>query len=198
MEFWTSSLADWKDNKRWSWPQQLPNFALCTVPYFMGNTLAAQLQTLLSVEHRGVNLLGNQSPAPTTCLGTEVCVQPSTPPDLPGSGSQVCPGTSAWPGRLLWAAPWAAVQSTHRGSLCQLLTLKHRNDNLVWKCKWLHWPALGVKPYLARCPAFKGIKRRLRFSLKKWPELSFPLENSHIQYFVLNFDSKRKRVTQKF
>lgn len=73
-KFWRSSLADWKDGKRWSWRQWLPNFAPCTVHYFMWNT-STELQTLLSVEHRGVNLLAKQNPTHQTCLGTEVCFQ---------------------------------------------------------------------------------------------------------------------------
>lgn len=153
-EFWKSSLADWKDDKRWFWPQWLPNFAPCMVPYFMWNTSAAQLQTPLSVEHKGVNLLAKQSLTHKTCLGTEVCTQalPLDPPWLWVSGC--ASGRSAWAGRLPLVAPWTAVQSTHGCFSCWLLTLEHRNHNLFWKCKRLHWPGPGCSAISCQAPSF--------------------------------------------
>lgn len=138
-EFWRSSLADWKDDKRWSWPRWLPNFAPGMVPYFMWNASAAQLQTLLSAEPRGVNLLAKQSPIHKTCLGAEVCAQalPRHLPYLRVSGS--ASGSSAWAHRLPLVAPLTAVQSTCGCFPCWMLTLEHRNHNLFRKHKWLHW-----------------------------------------------------------
>lgn len=151
LEVFSSCL---KDDKRQSWLQWLPVFSLCMVPYFMWNTSAVQQWTLLSVEHRGVNLFTKQNPTCKPFLGAMVWTR-ALPLHLLWLRVLGCAsGSSDWANKLLLIASWTAVQSTSECFLCWMLILKHYNHNLFWKCKWLHWPGPGFSAISCQVPSF--------------------------------------------
>lgn len=153
-EFWRSSLAAWKMTKGSPDSSDSQFFSLCMVPYFMWNTSAVQQWTLLSVEHRGVNLFTKQNPTCKPFLGAMVWTR-ALPLHLPWLRVLGCAsGSSDWANKLLLIASWTAVQSTSECFLCWMLILKHYNHNLFWKCKWLHWPGPGFSAISCQVPSF--------------------------------------------